>query len=290
MDIQDVPAGASRGRRESKYLIKITGSHMVNKLVNRYLVFNIQVRGQDHEITRRYSDFYWLREWLINQFPGAFVPPIPPKLNMATWRNGYLVGRKKGLSHMINEMAEWTHIRKCECFEMFVSQTDSTFRTEKKKFDARNRRPTPQQLVSNMRTAFGHMFEDESDFNELDDDKWSDLTDWIGKSVEHLKSMKECVDNIVYNYEVVGGVSQKMSEDLKELIELEDGKTCIRSDPKMFVDGAQFVVPEMRVNIVQPIKSWCTWLSSRARTSPLTLRQSRTTWITSTKSSRPWNR
>lgn len=39
------------------------------------------VKANDHqgtfEIRRRYNDFFYLRETLIRQWPGVYIPPIP---------------------------------------------------------------------------------------------------------------------------------------------------------------------------------------------------------------------
>ena len=48
-------------------------------------------------VTRRYSDFEWLREILCKQYPGVFVPPIANKTHTRQFSDAYLGKRLKFL-------------------------------------------------------------------------------------------------------------------------------------------------------------------------------------------------
>ena len=45
-------------------------------------------------IKRRFSDFIWLRNYLTRLYTGAFIPPLPERLSIALWPDGYLETRK----------------------------------------------------------------------------------------------------------------------------------------------------------------------------------------------------
>jgi len=55
-----------------------------------------KVFGKDHlgefECLRRYSMFAMFREALLNRFPGLFIPPMPPKKKLVTFKNKFLSG------------------------------------------------------------------------------------------------------------------------------------------------------------------------------------------------------
>jgi hypothetical protein len=44
-----------------------------------YIVYTVIVNRKKEEIYRRYSDFFALREKLIERWPGVYIPNIPPK-------------------------------------------------------------------------------------------------------------------------------------------------------------------------------------------------------------------
>ena len=48
-----------------------------NFVQEKHVVYTIT--GPDKKVTRRYSEFYLLREALVHTYVGLFVPPVPPK-------------------------------------------------------------------------------------------------------------------------------------------------------------------------------------------------------------------
>jgi hypothetical protein len=44
-----------------------------------YVVYTIKLSWVDQNYYRRYSDFYALRETLVERWPGVYIPNIPGK-------------------------------------------------------------------------------------------------------------------------------------------------------------------------------------------------------------------
>ena len=44
-----------------------------------YVVYKVVVNRKPDPVYRRYSDFFTLREKLIERWPGVYIPNIPPK-------------------------------------------------------------------------------------------------------------------------------------------------------------------------------------------------------------------
>jgi hypothetical protein len=44
-----------------------------------YVVYTVIVERKPDPVYRRYSDFYELREKLMERWPGVYIPNIPPK-------------------------------------------------------------------------------------------------------------------------------------------------------------------------------------------------------------------
>jgi sorting nexin-1/2 len=49
--------------------------------MSKYVLYTIKGTDKDgpFEAFRRYSDFFHLREILLQRWPGCYIPPIPPK-------------------------------------------------------------------------------------------------------------------------------------------------------------------------------------------------------------------
>jgi|NOAtaT_7_FD_contig_21_8792507_length_414_multi_3_in_0_out_0_1 hypothetical protein len=44
-----------------------------------YAVYTVKTAPYNWEVSRRFSDFEWLREILVKIFPSFIIPPIPEK-------------------------------------------------------------------------------------------------------------------------------------------------------------------------------------------------------------------
>ena len=55
-----------------------------------YVIYSIITEPFNWDITRRYSDFYWLRNILVKVFPNIIVPPIPTKTNSRSFEYLFL--------------------------------------------------------------------------------------------------------------------------------------------------------------------------------------------------------
>lgn len=47
-----------------------------------YALYYIKTPALSFNVTRRYTDFFWLYNILKKSYPGTFVPPIPKKTIM----------------------------------------------------------------------------------------------------------------------------------------------------------------------------------------------------------------
>lgn len=45
--------------------------------MTKYIVYNVRTDPAGFIVKRRYNDFAWLRESLINAYPGLFIPALP---------------------------------------------------------------------------------------------------------------------------------------------------------------------------------------------------------------------
>lgn len=92
-----------------------------------YITYTI--RTGDLEVRRRYSDFYSLRQTLVNLHPTLIVPPIPEKHSMADYAakptkakedEAIIDHRKRMLASFLNRCRKMQKIREDPTFAKFL--------------------------------------------------------------------------------------------------------------------------------------------------------------------------
>jgi hypothetical protein len=64
---------------------------------NNYIAYEIRTKPFDYIVRRRFNDFMWLRNILVKEYPGFFVPPLPEKGVKRSFDQEYLIERMHGL-------------------------------------------------------------------------------------------------------------------------------------------------------------------------------------------------
>ena len=72
-----------------------------------YTVHTRSSKGKEVEVLRRYSDFEWLREMLVAEFPNIILAPMPPKhaVSEGKYDRIFLERRRIELEHFIRRVA-----------------------------------------------------------------------------------------------------------------------------------------------------------------------------------------
>ena len=77
--------------------------------------------SRNFSVERRYKEFILFRKHLLNNFPGMFVPPIPPKKAFGNLEEGFIKLRKKFLQNFFNKIANCPHLQNCEQTRNFLN-------------------------------------------------------------------------------------------------------------------------------------------------------------------------
>jgi len=85
----------------------------------------VTTRPFNYEVTRRYSDFQWLRTMLIRDFPGFYIPPMADKGKFRSFEMDYLKNRMGYLQEFIDCLAQHTELRTSQIFIDFLKINDS---------------------------------------------------------------------------------------------------------------------------------------------------------------------
>ena len=96
-----------------EYLIKATSTH--------FSLNPSKVIDDEGTCTqkRRYSDFYTLRKYLKQRWPGCYIPPIPPKTS-GSMEKDKVKERLLMLNLFCNEMVKRPHLYHSKEFQTFL--------------------------------------------------------------------------------------------------------------------------------------------------------------------------
>lgn len=104
------------------------------------------VTGQDQDgefdISRRYNDFYSVREHLVKHWPGVYIPPIPPKKSTGNKADDFIEDRVIFLDRFMKQMAKYPALINSDIFKQFSRPSGETDKVLKMM-----PQPTPESIV-----------------------------------------------------------------------------------------------------------------------------------------------
>lgn len=111
-----------------------------------YQTYTITVPVMNLKVSRRYSDFEWLRQILVNIFSSSVIPPIPKKNKIGgdRFNEGFLEKRTRTLEKFLNLLLEDPNIKASQILYDFISIEEENKFNEKKK--SYNNYKLPQAL------------------------------------------------------------------------------------------------------------------------------------------------
>ena len=111
---------------------KIPGSFFTKA----YMTFIISTSPVNFQVRRRYSDFEWLRQTLLNYFSSSVIPPLPKKNKIGPDRfeETFLMKRKRYLEKFLNSLLYDPMIKNSQLLYDFLSIEDNIKFIEKKNF------------------------------------------------------------------------------------------------------------------------------------------------------------
>ena len=114
----------------------------------KYTVSGVDSDGPFEE-TRRFSEFYALREALASRWPGVYIPAIPEKKMMGNKDDKFVEERRALLERFMKEIAKFDHLTQSKEFRVFARE-----RGEIDKILSGMLKQTPLQILEKYRQHF----------------------------------------------------------------------------------------------------------------------------------------
>lgn len=91
---------------------------------SKYILYTVTTKSLKFEVQRRFSDFLWLRNKLIQHYPSYYVPPMAKKQSSGTFKEEFIVERMRELEEFLNSVLDHQELRASECVLIFLKIRD----------------------------------------------------------------------------------------------------------------------------------------------------------------------
>ena len=178
-----------------------------------YQTFVISIPLLNLRVERRYSDFEWFRQTLINLFPGKIIPPLPKKNKTGgdRFKEKYLSKRIRNLEKFFGLLLKDESIKLSQIFYDFVSIEEiNSFNNKKKSY---NTIKLPQTLKE-YKSLNGKL---EVKLDEEKEETYQDIKSQIDTKQELLSKLNKQIKLLNNEITIVVNRLNEISKCFKEL-------------------------------------------------------------------------
>lgn len=106
--------------------LTITSYYIAKAIPKNYVLYHIEGPILSEIIDRRYSDFWNLRERLLENWPCVYVPGLPPKKALGNLEEDFILLRTKQLNHFLKELTIFEEFDNCKELIAFAAGEKNT--------------------------------------------------------------------------------------------------------------------------------------------------------------------
>lgn len=89
-----------------------------------YIVYEVHTTGLGWLVMRRYSDFEWLYDYLVKEWPLCIIPPVAEKKLTNNLEESLVERRENFLQHFMDRICRHPELKSSAGFKAFLSVTD----------------------------------------------------------------------------------------------------------------------------------------------------------------------
>lgn len=196
------------------------------------------IKGRDNdgdfEGSRRYKDFDALRSYLVKNWPGIYIPFIPPKQSFGNKNEKFVENRMYFLNRFLKKIGETNYLLNSEEFRCFARPSGDVRKTF-----AMLQQTTPSKLLERLENEVGisPLIED-SMFKRCREES-NEFAAFLKRIVSVLKVIKDQAERMVEIKEVSNYRSQTMINVMKQY---ENGgltRFVNQDTSKLVIDNSQ---------------------------------------------------
>lgn len=176
---------------------------IINDGIKKFVTYTLGGTEISQEVSRRYSDFFSLREKLVERWPGVYIPNIPPKKVFGVTESKIIDKRIRLLNNFCYKLSTFKYLFNCEETKLFQSGGGEV---------AKAISSLPKMSYNDMLERFKEAFPDFYDAYDLILGK--------GKLSEFLSFLKRALNNVKTFHGVVDDSLEKKDKDIKRYVDL----------------------------------------------------------------------
>ena len=182
---------------------------------SNYISYEVFTDLTQWQVSRRYSDFDWLRLTLKKIHPGLYCPPLPgKKLGSRRFENDFVVKRMKYLNKFMNDIMENEIYKASEILISFLSINDrEQFENKKKGFDSMK---SPER-VEEYYSLNGKINLLEDDYNEMN---YINVQNYVKLQIQLLDRLNYNLKNYLINIDSACNNLEDVQKDFEMLTQL----------------------------------------------------------------------
>ena len=182
---------------------------------SNYIAYEVFTDVTQWQVSRRYSDFDWLRQTLKKIHPGLYCPPLPDKkLGSRRFENDFVLKRMKYLNKFLNDIVENEIFKASEIVISFLSINDrDQFEFKKKSFDSMK---SPIR-IEDYYSLTGKITLLEDDYNEMN---YTNIQNYNKLQKQLLDRMNYNLKNFLSNISSACNNLEDIQKDFEMLTEL----------------------------------------------------------------------
>ena len=180
-----------------------------------YVLYQIKTIPFNSNVKRRYGDFEWLRNIMLNLYPNTVIPPIPKKNFLPNYNEEFISKRIRLLNKFTNGISIHPLLKNSQIFlDFLIINDEKEYNNKKSEY---NKIQSPQ-YIKDYKTSTG-----EIDIS-LDENKENNLFNIKEICLNH----KSNLSNIIKEYKELISLINNVSKQMKKISDLwlEYVKTC----------------------------------------------------------------
>ena len=172
-----------------------------------YVVYQIKTIPFNSNVKRRYGDFEWLRNIMINLYPNTVIPPIPKKNIFPNYNEEFISKRIRLLNKFTNGILIHPLLKNSQIFlDFLIIDDEKGFNNKKNEY---NKIQSPQYL-KDYKTSTGEI---DISLNENKENLLSNIK-------EFCLNYKSNLSNIIKEYKELISLINNVSKQMKKISDL----------------------------------------------------------------------
>ena len=182
---------------------------------SNYISYEVFTDITQWQVTRRYSDFDWLRLSLKKIHPGFYCPPLPgKKIGSRRFENDFVIKRMKYLNKFMNDIMENEVYKASEILISFLSISDrEQFEYKKKSFDSMK---SPEK-IEEYYSLNGKINLLEDDYNEMN---YTNVQNYVKLQIQLFDRLNYNLKNYLSNINAACNNLEDIQKDFEMLTQL----------------------------------------------------------------------